>query len=118
MTQMAPIGGTPPVLDRKTRARAAIAGSAGNAIESYDFYAYAYTALYFASAFFPSGDRTARTATAPAGPPTTRVNRESISSCERAQGGSRATAPAAKLGRAHVCTPVTNALLVCLRLLE
>src|SRR3546814_18937668 len=60
MTQMAPMGGTPPVLDRKTRARAAIAGSAGNLIEWYDFYAYAYTALSFASAFFPSGDRTAQ----------------------------------------------------------
>ncbi|AJA08094.1 Alpha-ketoglutarate permease [Sphingopyxis fribergensis] len=47
-------------LDRKTRARAAIAGSAGNLIEWYDFYAYAYTALYFASAFFPEGDRTAQ----------------------------------------------------------
>jgi len=50
----------PVELDRKTRARAAIAGSAGNLIEWYDFYAYAYTALYFASAFFPEGDRTAQ----------------------------------------------------------
>lgn len=47
-------------LDRKTRARAAVAGSVGNLIEWYDFYAYAYTALYFASAFFPAGDRTAQ----------------------------------------------------------
>src|SRR3989344_8890940 len=47
-------------LDRKTRARAAVAGSAGNLIEWYDFYAYAYTALYFASSFFPEGDRTAQ----------------------------------------------------------
>ncbi len=51
---------TPVPLDRKTRAKAAIAGSAGNLIEWYDFYAYAYTALYFASAFFPAGDRTAQ----------------------------------------------------------
>lgn len=50
----------PARLDRKTRARAAVAGSAGNLIEWYDFYAYAYTALYFASAFFPEGDRTAQ----------------------------------------------------------
>ncbi|MGH6693929.1 MFS transporter [Sphingopyxis sp.] len=50
----------PVELDHKTRARAAIAGSAGNLIEWYDFYAYAYTALYFASAFFPEGDRTAQ----------------------------------------------------------
>ncbi|MEG3179310.1 MFS transporter [Sphingomonas sp. LT1P40] len=51
---------TPVPLNRKTRAKAAIAGSAGNLIEWYDFYAYAYTALYFASAFFPAGDRTAQ----------------------------------------------------------
>src|SRR3546814_7493140 len=57
---MAEMGAVPLVLDRKARARAAIAGSAGNLIEWYDFYAYAYTALYFASAFFPSGDRTAQ----------------------------------------------------------
>lgn len=49
-----------PGLDRRTRARAAVAGSVGNLIEWYDFYAYAYTALYFASAFFPAGDRTAQ----------------------------------------------------------
>lgn len=52
--------GTSAELDRKTRARAAVAGSAGNLIEWYDFYAYAYTALYFASSFFPEGDRTAQ----------------------------------------------------------
>src|SRR3546814_11763621 len=57
---MAEMGAVPLVLDRKARARAAIAGSAGNLIEWYDFYAYAYTALYFASAFFPSGARTAQ----------------------------------------------------------
>ncbi|MGN6595173.1 MFS transporter [Sphingopyxis terrae] len=47
-------------LDRRSRLRASIAGSAGNLIEWYDFYAYAYTALYFAAYFFPSGDRTAQ----------------------------------------------------------
>jgi MHS family alpha-ketoglutarate permease-like MFS transporter len=46
-------------IDRR-RLRAIIAGSVGNLIEWYDFYAYAYTALYFASAFFPTGDRTAQ----------------------------------------------------------
>lgn len=50
----------PAALDRKARAKAAVAGSVGNLIEWYDFYAYAYTALYFASAFFPAGDRTAQ----------------------------------------------------------
>jgi len=32
----------------------------GNLIEWYDFYVYAFTALYFSSEFFPSGDRTAQ----------------------------------------------------------
>ena len=56
----APRPAAPDALDRRTRARAAVAGSAGNLIEWYDFYAYAYTALYFASSFFPEGDRTAQ----------------------------------------------------------
>lgn len=38
------------------RLRAILAGSAGNLIEWYDFYIYAFTALYFSSAFFPEGD--------------------------------------------------------------
>lgn len=42
------------------RIKAVVAGSAGNLIEWYDFYVYAFTALYFASAFFPQGDRTAQ----------------------------------------------------------
>ena len=42
------------------RIRAIVAGSAGNLIEWYDFYVYAFTALYFSSAFFPHGDRTAQ----------------------------------------------------------
>ena len=46
--------------DHSSRRRAAIAGSLGNLIEWYDFYTYAYLALYFASTFFPSGDRTAQ----------------------------------------------------------
>ena len=41
--------------DRK-RLRAIVAGSAGNLIEWYDFYVYAFTALYFSSAFFPESD--------------------------------------------------------------
>ena len=37
----------------------AIVGAAsGNLVEWYDFYAYAFTALYFAHAFFPSSDPT------------------------------------------------------------
>ena len=47
-------------LGSKHRVRAIIAGSMGNLIEWYDFYVYAFTALYFSSTFFPSGDRTAQ----------------------------------------------------------
>ncbi len=35
-----------------------VAASSGNLVEWFDFYAYSFTALYFASAFFPSGDET------------------------------------------------------------
>jgi metabolite-proton symporter len=38
--------------------RAIIAGSSGNLVEWYDFYVYSFTALYFASEFFPKGDQT------------------------------------------------------------
>ncbi|HTK34385.1 MAG TPA: MFS family transporter [Caulobacteraceae bacterium] len=37
-----------------------VAGSTGNLVEWYDFYVYAFTALYFAPAFFPKGDQTAQ----------------------------------------------------------
>lgn len=40
-----------------TRLRAILAGSAGNLIEWYDFYIYAFTALYFSPAFFPKSDQ-------------------------------------------------------------
>ena len=42
------------------RARAVVAGSLGNLVEWYDFYAYAFTALYFSASFFPAGNRTAQ----------------------------------------------------------
>jgi MHS family alpha-ketoglutarate permease-like MFS transporter len=45
--------------DSRRRILAIVAGSTGNLVEWYDFYAYSFTALYFASAFFPKGDRTA-----------------------------------------------------------
>ncbi len=38
------------------RLRAIVAGSAGNLIEWYDFYIYAFTSLYFSSEFFPESD--------------------------------------------------------------
>jgi MHS family alpha-ketoglutarate permease-like MFS transporter len=42
------------------RARAILGGSAGNLVEWYDWFAYAAFSLYFAKAFFPSGDQTAQ----------------------------------------------------------
>ena len=47
-------------LSTAARLRAIVAGSLGNLIEWYDFYVYAFTALYFSAAFFPDGDRTAQ----------------------------------------------------------
>lgn len=47
-------------LTPRERIAAVMAGSAGNLIEWYDFYVYAFTSLYFAASFFPSGDRTAQ----------------------------------------------------------
>ena len=47
-------------LSTAARVRAIVAGSMGNLIEWYDFYVYAFTALYFSASFFPAGDRTAQ----------------------------------------------------------
>jgi MHS family alpha-ketoglutarate permease-like MFS transporter len=44
--------------DTAQRIRAIIAGSSGNLVEWFDFYVYSFTALYFASQFFPKGDQT------------------------------------------------------------
>jgi MHS family alpha-ketoglutarate permease-like MFS transporter len=55
-----PAGDPKRPLDAKGRVWAIVAGSTGNLVEWYDFYAYAFTALYFAAEFFPSGDRTAQ----------------------------------------------------------
>jgi MFS transporter, MHS family, alpha-ketoglutarate permease len=40
--------------------RAIVSASSGNLVEWFDFYAYSFTALYFASAFFPKGDPTSQ----------------------------------------------------------
>ena len=48
---------TPP-LDDRSRIRAIVAACSGNLVEWFDFYIYAYMSLYFAHAFFPSGDPT------------------------------------------------------------
>lgn len=47
-------------LTHRQRLAAIATGSAGNLIEWFDFYIYAFTALYFAASFFPEGDRTAQ----------------------------------------------------------
>src|SRR6266536_3129529 len=44
--------------DRGRRILAIVGASSGNLVEWYDFYVYSFTALYFAGAFFPTGDRT------------------------------------------------------------
>ena len=45
--------------ERRKRIVAIVGASSGNLVEWYDFYAYAFTSIYFASAFFPAGDPTA-----------------------------------------------------------
>lgn len=42
------------------RLKAIVAGSVGNLVEWYDWYAYSAAALYFAPIFFPAGDQTAQ----------------------------------------------------------
>jgi len=44
--------------DRRRRIKAIVGSSSGNLVEWYDFYCYAFFALYFAPAFFPQGDAT------------------------------------------------------------
>jgi MFS transporter, MHS family, dicarboxylic acid transporter PcaT len=44
----------------RSRIRGLIGACSGNLVEWYDFFAYAYTAIYFASAFFPSGNQTSQ----------------------------------------------------------
>src|SRR5947207_13136466 len=45
---------------RGQRIKAIIGASSGNLVEWYDFYAYAFTSIYFAAAFFPAGDSTSQ----------------------------------------------------------
>ncbi|GJD36978.1 MFS family transporter [Methylobacterium aerolatum] len=46
--------------DRRRRIMAIVGSSSGNLVEWYDFYCYAFFALYFAPAFFPKGDATSQ----------------------------------------------------------
>src|ERR1700747_2067428 len=55
-----PIAATTEATDRRRRIIAIIGASSGNLVEWYDFYAYAFTSIYFASAFFPTGDPTSQ----------------------------------------------------------
>src|SRR6185369_163926 len=47
-------------MQKLSRIKAIVAASSGNLVEWYDFYAYAFTSIYFAAAFFPSGDQTSQ----------------------------------------------------------
>jgi MHS family alpha-ketoglutarate permease-like MFS transporter len=47
-------------LTPRQRIVAIVGASSGNLVEWFDFYIYAFTALYFSSAFFPTGDPTAQ----------------------------------------------------------
>jgi MHS family alpha-ketoglutarate permease-like MFS transporter len=49
-----------PYTDDRRRIWAIVGGSSGNLVEWYDFYAYAFAALFFAPAFFPKDDPTAQ----------------------------------------------------------
>ena len=44
--------------ERARRIFAIVGASSGNLVEWFDFYVYAFTAIYFAHAFFPSGNPT------------------------------------------------------------
>jgi len=46
--------------ERRRRILAIVAASSGNLVEWFDFYVYAFSATYFAAAFFPAGDQTAQ----------------------------------------------------------
>jgi MHS family dicarboxylic acid transporter PcaT-like MFS transporter len=46
--------------DRRHRIGAIIAASSGNLVEWFDFYIYAFCAIYFAPSFFPKSDQTAQ----------------------------------------------------------
>ncbi|KQO70901.1 alpha-ketoglutarate permease [Methylobacterium sp. Leaf88] len=46
--------------DNRRRIKAIVASSSGNLVEWFDFYCYAFFALYFAPVFFPAGDSTSQ----------------------------------------------------------
>jgi metabolite-proton symporter len=58
MTTIAQAGPMVDAHDKRRRIFAIVGASSGNLVEWYDFYTYAFTAIYFASSFFPSGNQT------------------------------------------------------------
>ena len=52
--------GTPSSHEVRSRVLAIVAASSGNLVEWFDFYVYAFCAIYFAPAFFPKSDPTAQ----------------------------------------------------------
>jgi MHS family alpha-ketoglutarate permease-like MFS transporter len=59
-TETGALDDTPAGLMPGQRLKAILGGSAGNLVEWFDWSAYLYFAVYFASEFFPEGDRTAQ----------------------------------------------------------
>lgn len=60
---LSPAAGEPVHYDaaeKRHRVFAIMAASSGNLVEWFDFYVYAFSAIYFAGAFFPKGDSTAQ----------------------------------------------------------
>lgn len=49
-----------PTHETRRRIWAIVGASSGNLVEWFDFYVYSFTALYFASEFFPKGDQTSQ----------------------------------------------------------
>src|SRR5580693_1183688 len=58
--QTAVTEGTYTAEERRRRIGAIMAASSGNLVEWFDFYIYAFCAIYFAPAFFPKSDPTAQ----------------------------------------------------------
>jgi MHS family alpha-ketoglutarate permease-like MFS transporter len=58
MARQDTINQTTQELTPRQRITAIVGASSGNLVEWFDFYIYAFTALYFSSAFFPTGDPT------------------------------------------------------------
>jgi len=54
------VTGSSEAADRRRRIVAILGASSGNLVERYDFYAYAFTSIYFAAAFFPGSDPTSQ----------------------------------------------------------